>query len=138
MHGVRTVVMDKKGKPKQELYANFLAHYKKENRTELTQPNLTVHRADGSVWTVTAETGTIYDEMQEILLQGSVLIEQEKSNVTIKAQDITIYPQTHTAETNNAVTIVSSESTVQAKGMHADFKQLRLRLDAKVKGTYVQ
>ena len=139
MHGVRTTVMDENGNPKHELYAQFLAHFKAENRTELTQPNLTIHRNDGTVWTVTAANGTVYDDKQEIILKGDVLIIQPgASQITIEAQDMTIYPETHTAQTKNNVIISSAENKVQAKGMFADFKHHRLRLDANVKGTYVQ
>ena len=138
MQGVRTTVMSETGSPKQELYAQYLAYFKNDNRTELTMPNLIVHRTDGSVWTVTADTGTVFDEKRTIYLKGSVLIKQPgRSNLIIEAQDMTIYPDNHTANTDKPVKISSRESTVSANGMYADLKLQRLRLDRKVRGTYV-
>lgn len=142
MHGVRTTVMDPNGKPKQELYAQYLAHFNVDNRTELTQPNLTVHRIDGTSWTVKAERGTVYDDKKKIFLQGKVFVEQPdlqsgKSKITIQAKDMTIYPDKHTAETQNWVNISFIDGSVKAIGMHADFKKQLLTLDSKVRGTYV-
>ena len=138
MQGVRTTVMNEAGGPRQELYAQYLAYFKNDNRTELTKPNLTVHRTDGSVWTVTADSGTVFDDKRTIYLKGSVLIKQPgRSKLVIEAQDMTIYPDKHTAKTDKPVKISSQESTVSANGMYADLKLQRLRLDRSVRGTYV-
>lgn len=137
MHGVRTTIMNADGKPKQELFAQYLAHFKVDNRTELTKPDLTVHSKDGSIWTVKADQGTVFDEKRTIYLKGSVLIKQPgRSKLTIEAQDMTIYPDNHTAETNKPVKISSRDGTVRANAMHADLKLLRLRLANRVRGTY--
>lgn len=138
MHGVRTTVMNPDGTPKQELYARFLAHYKHQNRTQLDDPDLILHRKDGSVWKLSAKQGMVYENDRKIFLQGSVKISKSgASGLTIDAQDMTIFPDKHTAQTNKPVVISSKDSSVRANSMHADLKHQRLKLATRVRGHYV-
>lgn len=145
MFNAESTVMDKQGSPKHKLVTAYLAHYPDENRTELQQPHLTLHQQDGSLWSIKANSGTVYQQTEKISLSGNVIIEKPLSPdapastpalIKIETEKVHINPNRHIAETDEAVQITSKDGSVSAIGMKANLLNKTLELSSNVRGTY--
>ncbi len=76
MYDTVSTLLDEAGAPKHRLETAYLVHYPEDNRTELKDAHLTLHQQDGSLWSVKANQGTLYQETEQIYLAGDVIIER--------------------------------------------------------------
>ncbi|WP_455211449.1 LPS export ABC transporter periplasmic protein LptC [Kaarinaea lacus] len=152
MYDTVSTIMDESGKLKHQLETAYLAHFSEDNRTELEDARLTLHQQDGSLWTIQANRGTLYQETEQIYLAGNVVIEkpqtdnsdatdstQKSSEAGIKIQTdkLHIDPKLQIAQTQDPVVISNQDVRVNAVGMKANLQTKSVELLAKVKGTYV-
>lgn len=142
MENFTTQVLGKQGRPRYQLQAARMAHYANDNRSELTQPQLTAFRPDGWRWVVVADTGRAENGSEQIFLNGDVLIQRfpdasATSNLQIRTRDVRVRPAEDYAETDQATTIVRGEGTLNAKGLQVSFRKGKLELLSQVRGTYV-
>lgn len=66
------VQMNESGQASRTLRADRLEHLPEQRRSRLDGPRLTLHRADGHDWRVSAQRGWISDEQRPILLEQRV------------------------------------------------------------------
>ena len=85
MYDTVSTLLDEAGEPKHRLQTAYLAHFPEENRTELKDAHLTLYQQDGSLWSVKANQGTLYQETDQIYLAGDVIIERP---ATVTSQEI--------------------------------------------------
>jgi lipopolysaccharide export system protein LptC len=85
MYDTVSTLLDEAGEPKHRLETAYLAHFPEDNRTELKDAHLTLHQPDGSLWSVKANQGTLYQETEQIYLAGDVVIEQPATADSKKA-----------------------------------------------------
>ena len=136
-----STVLDKAGQPKRRLETAYLAHFPEDNRTELQQARLTLHQDDGSLWSIKANRGTLYQETEQIYLTGDVIIEKpptdaSRPGVKIQTDKLHVDPKQQIAETDDAVLISSEDARVNAVGMKANLQTKSVELLANVRGIY--
>jgi lipopolysaccharide export system protein LptC len=85
MYDTVSTLLDEAGEPKHRLQTAYLAHFPDENRTELKDAHLTLYQQDGSLWSVKAKQGTLYQETEQIYLEGDVVIERPATVVSQEA-----------------------------------------------------
>jgi len=147
-----STVMDETGQPKHRLQTAYLAHFAAQNRTELTNPHLTLHQQDNSLWSIKANSGTVYQETEQIYLAGDVVIERPTAQddlnnqraqnpalagIKIQTDKLHIDSQMQFAQTEDPVVISNQDAQVNAVGMKANLQTKTVELLANVRGIYV-
>ena len=125
-------------------------------RTELQQARLTLHQQDGSLWSIRATRGTLFQETEQIYLAGDVVIERPamdaaqaptvtnerlaptpaQSGIKIQTETLHVDPNSQTAQTEDPVVISGQDAQVNAVGMKANLETKSVELLAKVRGVY--
>jgi lipopolysaccharide export system protein LptC len=116
-----------------------LEHHPKEKASHLEKPININYRADNSRLRITSDTAIALDNnTQTDLVDNVVVIDNPDSeNSTImNTQYLKIYPQRNYADTEEHVTIVSSNSQLEGVGMDVDFNTRILNLHSRVKGIH--
>jgi len=120
---VTFVKMDADGVPEQQLTAPLITHYPNDI-TDLTTPHFTLYMKNSSPWHLSANYGQLQDKGDTLVLKDNVKLEQPagKDNLplTMTTTELTIYPKTKYAHTQQPVTIVQPGRIVHAIGLNAD------------------
>lgn len=141
MENFTSINTDEQGRPRFELNASFMAHFRRYDRTDLTDPKITLHQPDRQQsWTIDANKGTVLNHGDEVYLNGNVIIKgrdlQEKL-VNIETSTLRILPKKHFAETQANIRITRNGDSIDAHGARLYLEQHVLYLQSKVRGTYV-
>lgn len=134
--------MDKTGAPRNRLKSPYMVHYADDDVSKVTQPRMHVFRKDAPPWQIDAGSGVILSEGKTVLLRDGVIISQNNpqdgQHTTLRTPDLTITPDSESAETASPVNFTDSAgNVVNAVGMRANFKEERLELLSQVRGSYV-
>lgn len=156
MYDTVSTILDDSGEPKHRLQTAYLAHFAEDNRTELEQAHLTLHQQDGSLWSIKADRGTLFQNTEQIYLTGDVVIERppttdsqahitpseaqppmlSQSAISIQTETLHVDPKSQVAQTDDPVVISNPEVRVDAVGMKANLQTKSVELLAKVRGVY--
>lgn len=134
--------MDKSGAPRNRLASPYMVHYADDDVSEVTTPRMQVFKKDAPPWHIDAGSGVIFSEGKTVLLRGGVVISQNNpqngQRTTLRTPDLTVTPDSESAETASPVNFSDSAgNVVDAVGMRANFKDERLELLSQVRGQYV-
>ena len=134
--------MDKSGAPRNRLESPYMVHYTDDDISEVTTPRMQVFRKDAPPWQIDAGSGVILSEGKTVLLRDGVVIRQNNpqsgQHTTLRTPDLTVTPDSETAQTVSPVNFTDSVgNVVDAVGMRANFKDERLELLSQVRGKYV-
>ena len=131
--------LDKTGHIDTQLYTPLMTHYTKKN-TRLKTPELSVHVKNQPPWKITAKTGEIRQNNEEVFLRDDVVLHQpageKNEEVTVATQTLTIYPNKKFATTEDPITLMSRSAQISSVGMQADLTQGTLELKTQAKGLY--
>ncbi|MGD8796797.1 MAG: LPS export ABC transporter periplasmic protein LptC [Thiohalophilus sp.] len=132
--------LDKSGEPQHRLVADYLEHFPDDDTIVITQLKLSMYRKDLPPWTAQARQGVVYEEGERVELSGEVELYRpaigREEALTLKTEQLTVYPRREYAETDAAVTITGDRSETRAKGMSLDMQRGLLKLRADTRGTY--
>lgn len=127
------------GKLQYEMEANQLIHYPTNDATELDSPVLKFESEVKGSWTVQSERGFVATDGNIVELNGNVLLTRQatlEDSVTMATETLYLHLDKEFAETTKPVIISSTNTTVEAVGMQADFTDNRLILVSKVRGRH--
>ena len=127
------------GKLQYEMEANQLIHYPTNDATELDSPVLKFKSEVKGSWTVQSERGFVATDGNIVELNGNVLLTRQATpddSVTMATETLYLHLDKEFAETTKPVIISSTNTTVEAVGMQADFTDNRLILVSKVRGRH--
>jgi lipopolysaccharide export system protein LptC len=117
--------MDENGKPKQLLFTVNLTHYVDGDRSELTEPVLTLYGEDGPPWVIHSDRAVMPGDRDTIFLNGNVLIlrERDENGRTLKivTQNARVQPDNNYAETDEFVQVLSPPDELTGKGARVHF-----------------
>jgi lipopolysaccharide export system protein LptC len=135
-----SIQLDEQGKLKNKLLAETMTHYSSIN-TKLTKPYLIFYKENTPTWTVRSQRGEISPNNNEVWLLGQANLHKLHSNpnkrLKIKSKDLWIILNKEYAETKEASTIISQNSTTHSVGMHVFMPIEKINLLSKVRGHYV-
>lgn len=129
-------VLDREGKPKENLFAELMTHYKNDNRTVMEKPTMTLFKSDGEPWVIHAEKGTSLAGGEAVLLDGKVVIARKSGDdeVKIYTSNVKYTPDTNYAETAERILMVSKDDSTSATGAQVYFEPvLKINLLANVR-----
>lgn len=130
MEDFTTLTMDEKGKPKNKLYAIYMAHYPDNDTSELLKPAMEFYRLQKPPLNVTADRGWVTENNTVVLLNGNVELREEDASgnptLQVNTDKARVLVNQNYAETDEYAKIVSHKSTVTGIGMQAFFDESRL------------
>lgn len=140
MEEVHTMILDKEGKPKLELSVPKMIHFAKHDTTRLISPKLTLYRHSPHPWYVSARYAKASNGIEHIHFWDNVIIhhlaDTKSPSTVIKTKTLTVYPEKHTAETPDAITLIQPSMTINALGMFADMNTGDIKLLSEARGEY--
>lgn len=139
MENFTTITMNQDGKPKNKLYADYMAHYPDDNTSELHRPELEIFRENKQPIHVRSDLGWVTSNNEVILLKGNVYLYQNDDNGKLKtellAEDAKVLVGEKYAETDNPTTLINGKSTTTSVGMRAYLQEQRLEFLSNVRTT---
>ena len=132
MEDFNTLSMREDGTPKNKLYAVYMAHYEKDDTSELLQPLMEIYRIDNTPLYIKAEKGWVTSGSEVVLLRGKVRMwennEQGQRTMQVDTTNARVLMDAEYAESDEFTTIVSNKSTITGTGMRAFFKTSKLEV----------
>lgn len=132
MEDFTTVTMDRDGKPKNKLSADYLAHYPHNDGTELVRPRMEIFREGKLPLYIDAEKGRLMEDDDTILLHGVVEMREydEAGNpvLEVSTSHVKVLPEEEYAETDSHATIVTNTAVISGTGMRAYLPEGRLEV----------
>jgi lipopolysaccharide export system protein LptC len=122
---LRRTVMDETGKAKEMLVADELVHYENDNRSELTNPVMTLFQKEGPPWVIHAESATLPGDGKQIFLNGDVLVLRDANRdgrtMRIETSNARVRPDDNYAETDEDIRVISPPDYMKGTGATMKF-----------------
>ena len=121
-----------------EVSGDTLLHYPEDDRSEIINPDVTLHRPPVT-WKVASEKGLLVKDPETFTLQGDVRVERTAQNqaaVQILTKDLSINTQSNLLSTTSKVTIDAKTWQLEADGLQSSIDSGKLNLLSNVKGHY--
>ncbi|MCY4154529.1 MAG: LPS export ABC transporter periplasmic protein LptC [Gammaproteobacteria bacterium] len=132
MEDFTTLTMDRDGKPKNKLSADYMAHYPHDNSTELVRPRMEIFRADELPLYIDAEKGRVEGDDDTISLYGIVKMREYDAHgeplLEVSTTDVKVLLEQEYAETDSHATIVTGTAVITGRGMRVYLPENRLEI----------
>lgn len=133
--------MDIEGKPKSELVADKMQHFKGNGTTHLERPVMTLYNTKAEPWVIKADSGIMAADGDHLQLNGHTVINREASEnasaLKVTTSNLRVTLSKNYAETKAWAEIVSPPNKTSGTGMEVTFvSPIHLKLLSKVKGRY--
>lgn len=130
------------GKPLYEMKSKTALHYAIQQKTDITNVELTYHRYPEDPWLLTAAQGVVPDDQNlPLTVSGNVhmVLHRPKDDypATIDTSTLDVWPRQQRAATQAPVQINQNKNKVTAIGLKADLQTGILILEQEVHGHYV-
>jgi lipopolysaccharide export system protein LptC len=141
MEDIVALILNKQGTPALKVVAPKMVHYSNDDATEIQNPIVTIYHHSPNPWKIHSDFAKTVQGISQILFWSHVVIhhlqDQENPTTTMQTTALTVFPDKQVAETDQPVTILQPDSTVEAVGMTADINDGTIKLLSKAKGEYV-
>lgn len=133
--------MDLDGRPKSELVADTMQHYKADGSTHLEKPKMILYNSNAEPWVIVAEKGIMAADGDHLQLNGHTVIKREASAnasaLQVTTSDLRVTLSKNYAETTAWAELIHPPHKTSGTGMEVTFvSPIHLKLLAKVKGRY--
>lgn len=130
-------VMDKAGNPSRIISGKEMAHYPKDDSTEVLFPIAEFIEPGKDTWLITSNKSTTQGKGDDILLTGNVIItKKEDRDVELRTEKLNLDTKHNTAYTDLAVSMKSPYGSTNSVGLHASLEDKMINLHSRVKGHY--
>ena len=137
MSNFTLTIMDIQGHPSRVITGTEMAHYPKDDSTEIFNPVAQFIELGKDTWQVSANKGNTVGKGDDILLTGNVIITQPANpEIELQTEALNLDTLHNTAYTDLAVTMKSPYGITDSVGLHASLKQKTINLHSRVKGHY--
>ncbi len=129
---------DGSGNIEYEVTGQTLAHYPIDDRSEITQPSVVLHR-DAVQWTIGSKIGQLLKNPSVFTLQGDVVLKRESTNnevLTIRTEEISILTDENEVKTDKPIEIVAETWQLSAIGLQSSLNEGKLNLLSSVTGRF--
>lgn len=139
MRDFTMTTMNEEGTPSHTLQASYFEHYNDSTNARLMKPVIRLLQSDNN-WIISAETGEIDDDHNQITLYENVVMTQKETQfpIQIETSQLEIDTSRQIAKTDQAVHITQKGFNLQSQGMVLNNILGKFELLANVKSTYVQ
>ncbi len=137
MKNVHMLAMDETGQAALEMTARSMKQYSDREQAELEQPQITL-RNPSQQWHIASAQGLIDRDRQTVSLHNRVVLKQQSGDpprtLEIHARSLQLDIDRQLARSDEAVTLLTGNSKLKARGMVLDNRNGRLQLLADVHG----
>ena len=129
---------DGSGNIEYEVTGQTLAHYPIDDRSEITQPSVVLHR-DAVQWTIDSKIGQLLKNPSVFTLQGDVVLKRESTSnevLTIRTEEISILTDENEVKTDKPIEIVAETWQLSAIGLQSSLNEGKLNLLSSVTGRF--
>ncbi len=134
----KTRKYDQQGVLEYQITGASLAHYPTDDRSEIKQPLLILHKDDVK-WHIKSETGQLLRNPDVFTLHGEVLVDRDSADgktLNIRTSELSISPEGNQVHTQQAVDIISDTWQLHSIGLHSTIDTGKLTLLSSVTGHY--
>ena len=139
LNGVQATSMGPDGLPRRRLSAQRMAHFPRDDRVELSAPQLELYGAGTLQWRIQASRGTVRDQGRRLTLSDGVQMQrQDASALSLRTDHLNILPNQHLARTDAPIRLTREHprARLDAVGMEVHTDQGALLLKSQVRGSY--
>ncbi|NQY27105.1 MAG: LPS export ABC transporter periplasmic protein LptC [Piscirickettsiaceae bacterium] len=130
-------IMNELGQPARVIIGDEMAHYPKDDSTEVINPVAYFIGQENDTWVISSNKGQTTGKGGDIFLTGNVIISRENNNeIELRSEELHLDTVHNTAYTDVAVTISSPYGQTNSVGLHATLDDKTINLHSKVKGQY--
>ncbi len=136
--GLRAQHYNAQGQLDRMIQADEASHYPFDDRTQLDNPNLTLHQSAQPQWQVSAQKGTI-SKAQILELNGDVQVaplQKSAGTFSLNSPHLSIDLERQIADTDKSVIISSPNTHLTATGMNLDMVKQQAKFKSTVRGTH--
>jgi len=129
---------DKSGNIEYEVTGNTLAHYPIDDRSEITEPSVVMHR-DQIQWKIDSKLGELKKNPSIFTLHGNVVVKRESNEgppVTMRTEEISILTDDNEVRTDKPVEIVAQTWQLRSIGLQSSLNEGKLNLLSAVTGRF--
>jgi lipopolysaccharide export system protein LptC len=132
-------VIGKDGGVHYHLKASRMEHYPFDSHSDLTTPFVQVLSEGHTLWDAHSERGRVADEGDTVWLLGKAVIDRPADAthqaINVVTSDLLVKPREDTAETSAKAVITSGKYRIEGVGMLANFRENRVDLRSRVRGS---
>lgn len=140
MLDVTATIMDMQGNPHMKIVTPKMIHYTSNDTSQLIAPQLTLYRQSLNPWYITSAFAKATQGIENVDFWNDVTVQhpadENNPNTVIKTNMLTVHPNKETAETQEFITMLQPNLTVNAVGMHANMHTGDIRLLSQMRGEY--
>lgn len=137
---VTSTILNKQGKPSLKIVTKKMTHYPEGDTTQILKPQVTLYRDSKEPWKIHSDFAKATHGSKEILFWSHVNInhhaDEEHPETSMQTDYLNILPEQQLAITDQPVTFIQPETTIQAVGMRANLNAGTIQLLSKAKGIY--
>lgn len=134
----KTRKFDSLGNIEYEVTGQTLAHYPIDDRSEITQPSVVLHR-ENTRWKIDSTLGELKKNPAIFTLHGDVVVERETANgapIVIRTEELSIHTDNNEVRTDQAIEIVAETWNLRSIGLQSSLDEGKLNLLSTVTGRY--
>lgn len=138
-NNISSTFFDDAGKKEYILKGKRMDHYPNDQKTELTEPRLTLFDKDGRTWEMRADFGDMWESENKIDLSGNIILKEDSNTlnpIIFKTESLTILLKKRFATTQAPVMITRLNDKITALGMNLFLDQKRVEFLSNAKGHY--
>lgn len=139
LHDLELVALDNNGNESFTLRAPLMARNPDQGSMEMQSPVFLLPDSEGHYWNVTARSGWVAADGNELRLLGDVVVTgpPQQSAVEMNTAQLNIYPDRDLASAPGAVTITQPGSILRGNGLETNLASKRYQLKSQVRSRYV-
>lgn len=121
-----------------KVVGNTLAHYPTDDRSEITQPRVSLFRP-GISWHMESKLGELTTNPEVFTLRGNVVVRQNADTadeVLIQTSDLEVLTEGNEVRTDKQIDIVAETWHMSATGLHSAIDEGKLVLESNVTGHF--
>lgn len=140
MESFTATFMDRQGKIALKIEAPKMVHFAGNDKSELTNPQLTLYRKSTQPWYIASKYAKSTNGLSHIDFWDDVTIHHaadlSSPATLIKTPKLTVHPNDQTAETSELITLIQPNIIVKAIGMMANMETGNIKLLSQAQGEY--
>ncbi|MEE8058902.1 MAG: LPS export ABC transporter periplasmic protein LptC [Pseudomonadales bacterium] len=133
---IRSTQFDKQGMLDFTMASPSVEHNPKDNSANLKEPVFNLYQEGALVWTISSQSGVVYNGEVKVDLQQRVIISSIDQEIILKTPQLVVFPNKKLAKTNKPVTLLNPNGFTRAVGLRADLQTKTIDLLEQVRGQY--
>jgi len=139
--GLSAVRMDREGRVKHTLRARKMTHFPEDDLTLLEAPNFVTYGEGHAPVTVTSKQARMSGNGENVFFEKDVRVvrapDGSRGELILETSFLHVIPEANIVQTDKPVTIRDATGFVTASGLELNSETRVLKLEGRVKGTFV-